>query len=305
MVGGGHSLRGDAAIEGIGGKLGGCRGVVDGCATGIGCEERTVGDVRNCRSRHSRILSRPLVRRQRRIPRIQPCARVDTLLDRTERDLELHLVPPERLDRQCLGTGTAIPPKWKDDLRCLVRRLERRLVLADLEEFLIRKGGGIPSNQLVGGIVVFNRRGEFAQDLQGSAVKLVNDLVADQHLDIAAEDVADTVGPGPRGTDDIRIRRSGRNLGCVQVREVHHECGARDEFSLDGERDDGGLAEIGEIVKLHAPPLGGPACAAAHDGLVELDRGSPHRRIESFPILETAGHNVEHGGGSGRHLFTL
>ena len=154
---------------------------------------------------------------------------------------------------------------------------------------------------------MFHRSRLFIQDFQDPTIKSVHDLITDEKLDFAADGVTDAVGPCPRGTYKtlsfgwIVITIDCFRLWCENIREIYDEGRPCDEFALDGKCTYGGEAEVGFVVKLYATPLGGPTGAAAHDGFVELDGGV--RRIQAFTVLKAAGHDLEHGGWRGGHLW--
>lgn len=83
-------------------------------------------------------------------------------------------------------------------------------------------------------------------------------------------------------------------LGRVNIGEIDDEGSACDEFALDRKCNSGRAAEIGEIVKVDAYPMGCPTGTFAHNGFVELNRRFPAGCVESLPVLESAAHNMEH-----------
>lgn len=121
---------------------------------------------------------------------------------------------------------------------------------------------------------MFDGTGLFIEHFEGTTIEPVNDGIANQHLDITADGVTDGIRPGPGGSDYaiacFVLFFDGIDLRRVDIGEIDDEGRAGDELALDGQRTNSGAAKIGEIVELHAPPLGGPTGAATHHGFVKL-----------------------------------
>lgn len=178
-----------------------------------------------------------------------------------------------------------------------------------MKGLLIGERGWITGNQGIRGIEVFHGLCLLIDDFQEPTIELVNNGTVDEKLDIAADGVTDSVGPGPGGANNtlaitgIVIIIVRVNLRSVDVGEVDDESRPRDEFALYRERADRCESEIGLVIEFDAAPLGGPTGATAHNGFVEFDGWFSCGCIQAFAVLETAGHDVEHGGGCGGHLW--
>ena len=111
------------------------------------------------------------------------------------------------MDRKRLWAGAAVPPKRKNDFECLGiglgdgNGLPWHTGTIDLECLLVRKGCRVTGNQLIGGIEMFDGTSLFIDHFEGAAIEAVNNGIADQHLDIAADGVTDGIRPGPGGSD--------------------------------------------------------------------------------------------------------
>ena len=131
----------------------------------------------------------------------------------------------------------------------------------------------------------------FVDDLEELTVEFVDDLFVDEELDIAADGVADSVGPGPGGADADRLT-AGIQLGCQNVRKHDDHGGSRNELSANWERCSRGAAKIREIIEFHTDPLGCPSGPFIKNFLVESDGGLTLRSIQPFPVLETGRHDL-------------
>jgi len=131
----------------------------------------------------------------------------------------------------------------------------------------------------------------FVNDLEELAVKFVDNLFVDEKLDIAADGVTKSVGPGPGGCHSDSLA-AGIQLWCQDVRKHDDQSGPRYELSANWERSGGGPAKIGESIEFDADPLGCPSGSFVKNFLIESDGGFPLWRIQAFLVLETGRHDL-------------
>ena len=131
----------------------------------------------------------------------------------------------------------------------------------------------------------------FVNHFQELAVEFVYDLIVDEELYVAADGVAESVGPGPGGADSDRLAAS-IQLWSQNVRKHDDQSSPRYELPTDRQRGCDIPAKIGKSVKFHADPLRRPSGPFIKNFLIEGDGGFALRCIQAFPVLETGRHDL-------------